>query len=59
MLWQATNCISKIFKMEVFVMGYHIYMKTWKPIAGEKLDTAMEPNNIMDKFAVASNYIVN
>ena len=39
--------------MEAFVMGYHVYMKTWKSIVGEKLDTAMEPNNIMGKFAVA------
>ena len=34
-------------------MGYHIYKKTWKIFVGEKIDTAMESNNLMDKYAVA------
>ena len=45
--------LVKSYQMEAFVMGYHVYKKTWKPFVGEKLDTAMEPNNVMDKNAVA------
>lgn len=40
-------------EMGAFVMGYHIYKKTWKPFIGEKLDEAMEPNNLIDKYGVA------
>ena len=45
--------LVKSYEMEAFVMGYHVYRETWKPFVGEKLDTAMEPNNVMDKYAVA------
>ena len=34
-------------------MGHHVYKQTWTPFVGEKLDAAMQPNNINDKYAVA------
>ena len=40
--------------MDAFVMGYHVYKETWIPFVGEKLDTTMQPNNVKDKYAVAS-----
>ena len=39
--------------MKTFVMGRHLYKETWTPFVGEKLDTAMQPNNVKDKYAVA------
>ena len=45
--------LVKSYELEAFVMGYHVYRKTWKPFVGQKLDTAMEPNNVMGKYAVA------
>ena len=29
-----------------------MYKKTWTPFVGEKLDTAMQPNSVKDKYAV-------
>ena len=39
--------------MNAFVMGHHVYKDKWTPSLGEELDTAMEPNNLKDKYAVA------
>ena len=39
--------------MKTFVMGHHLYKETWTSFVGEKLDTAMQPNNVKDKYAVA------
>ena len=36
-----------------FVMGYHEYRKTWAPFLGEVLQCRMEPDNAVDKYAVA------
>ena len=40
--------------MEVFVMDHHVYKETWPSFVGEKLDTAMQPNNVKDKYTVAT-----
>ena len=34
-------------------MGYHEYRKTWAPFLGEVLQCRMEPDNAVDKYAVA------
>ena len=34
-------------------MGYHEYQNTWIPIVGEVLQCRMEPDNNVDKYAVA------
>ena len=36
-----------------YVMGYHEYHKTWAPFWGEVLQCRMEPDNAVDKYAVA------
>ena len=35
-----------------FVKGYHAYKDLWKPFINEELTTAMEPDNVVDKYAV-------
>ena len=36
-----------------FVMGFHEYKNIWTPAENETLNTRMEPENKIDKFAVA------
>ena len=48
-----TYYIEKIDEIEAFVMGHHVYKQTWTPFVGEKLNAAMQPSNIKDKYAVA------
>ena len=35
-----------------FVKGYYAYKDLWKPFTNEELTTAMEPDNVVDKYAV-------
>ena len=35
-----------------FVKGYHAYKNLWKPFVNEELTTAIEPDNVVDKYAV-------
>ena len=35
-------------------MDHQVYKETWTPFVGEKLDTAMQPNNVKDTYAVAN-----
>ena len=42
----------KEFKIDTFVKGFHVYKSKWKPHAGEKLQAAIEPDNVVDKYAV-------
>ena len=35
-----------------FVKGYHTYKDLWKPFINAELTTAMEPDNVVDKYAV-------
>ena len=46
--------LEKSYEMEDFVMDHHVYKETWTPFVGEKFDTAMQPNNLKDKYAVAT-----
>ena len=45
--------MGKSNEMEAFVMVYHVYRETWKLFAGEKLDRAMRPDNVKNKYAVS------
>ena len=45
--------LEKSYEIEAFVMGHHVYKQTWTPFVGEKLDAAVQPSNIKDKYAVA------
>ena len=45
--------LEKSYEMEAFVMSHQVHKETWTPFVGEKLDTAMQPNNVKDKYAVA------
>ena len=45
--------LNKTYENESFVKGHHAYKQTWTPFVGEKLYVAMQPDNIMDKYAVA------
>ena len=44
---------EKEFEIATYVTGYHDYKNIWKPAMKEKLETRMEPDNIMDKFTTA------
>ena len=35
-----------------FAKGYHPHKGLWKPFINEELTTAMEPDNVIDKYAV-------
>ena len=35
------------------IVGYHEYQRNWIPFVGEKFTCRMEPENAMDKYAVA------
>ena len=45
--------ITKEFETESIIKGYHVYMNDWTPILGENLSTRPEPENEIDKYAVA------
>ena len=40
-------------EMKSTVMGFHVYQNKWEPAIGEILNTRMEPQNEVDKYAVA------
>ena len=39
-------------EIDTYVKGYHVYKNIWKPTMIEELKTEMEPDNVMDKYAV-------
>ena len=39
-------------EIDTYVKGYHVYKNIWKPTVNEELETEMEPNNVMNKYAV-------
>ena len=45
--------LLKTYEMETTVIGFHVYKTSWNPYVGEELRAVMQPNNLMDKFAVA------
>ena len=40
-------------EMKSTVMGFHVYRNKWEPVIREILNTRMEPQNEVDKYAVA------
>ena len=38
--------------LKTFIKGHHVYKDIWTPKQGERLDVLIEPDNLMDKFAV-------
>ena len=43
---------STSFEVESYIKGYHAYKDIWVPEINEKLQARMEPENLMDKYAV-------
>ena len=38
--------------IDTSVKGYHVYKNIWKPNVNEELETEMDPDNVVDKYAV-------
>ena len=51
--YQISQLITIEFETESVIKGYHAYMNDWTPILGENLSTRSEPENEIDKYAVA------
>ena len=45
--------LLKEYKLSSHVRGYHAYMTIWEPKNGEFLETRLESENELDKYAVA------
>ena len=39
-------------EIDTFVKGHHVNKNIWKPTVTEELETEMEPDNVIDIFAV-------
>ena len=39
-------------EIDTYAKGYHVYKNIWKPTVNEDLETEMEPDNVMGKYAV-------
>ena len=39
-------------EFDTYVKGYHVYKNIWKSTVNKELETEMEPDNVMDKYAV-------
>ena len=39
-------------EIDIYTKGYHVYKNIWKLTVNEELETEMEPDNVMDKYAV-------
>ena len=44
---------ARSLRIESSVWGHHIYKEVWTPSIGEELQTAQEPENGHDPYAVA------
>ena len=44
--------ITSNTKVKSFVKSYHAYKGLWKPVINEQLTTELEPDNVVDKYAV-------
>ena len=45
--------LIKEFEVQSYIKGYHVYKNEWIPFKGEVLETRKEPENSVDKYAVA------
>ena len=41
-------------EIDTYVKGYRVYKNIFKPTVNEEWETKMEPNNVMDKYAVCT-----
>ena len=39
-------------EIDTYVKGYHVYKNIWNPTVNEQWETEIEPDNVMDKYAV-------
>ena len=39
-------------EIDTYVKGYHVYKNIQKPTVNQELETEMEPDNVMNKYAV-------
>ena len=46
--------IIRELKTKSIIKGYHAYMNDWTPVLGETLSACPEPDNEIDKYAVAA-----
>ena len=46
--------IIREFKTKSIIKGYHTYTNVWTPVLGETLSARQEPENEMNKYAVAA-----
>ena len=51
--YEMSQVIIKEFETEPVIKGYHAYKNDWTSILGENLSTLPEPENEIDKYAVA------
>ena len=51
--YEIPLAIIREFKCESMMKEYHAYMNDWTPMIGESLTTRPEPENEIDKYAVA------
>ena len=51
--YEISLVIVREFKCESMIKGYHAYMNDWTPVLGQSLQTRPEPENEIDKYAVA------
>ena len=45
--------LIRSYKIDWFIMRYHVQKTNWTPVVGEKLTGVMESNNLTGKYAVA------
>ena len=45
--------VTHEFETKSDILGYHAYMNNWKPTIGENLQTRLEPENIIDRYAIS------
>ena len=45
--------LEKSYEMKALVMGHHVFKERWTPFWGGKLNTAMQLNNVKEKYAIA------
>ena len=38
--------------LSLYVKGYHVYKNIWNQTGNEEWETEIEPDNVMDKYAV-------
>ena len=50
---ELTITLITSMDLETFIMGHHIYKNIWTPQLDELLEVTTEPDNPVDKFAVA------